>query len=83
MPKSHSNGQSIIHSGIQPAELCRLGATLSLAYRKSLDPDYMLHDLSKGSLDACKERLRSRGPFVPAARHLLNNLVGLGNRAFQ
>ena len=28
-------------SGIQPAELRRLGATLSLAYRGSLDPDHI------------------------------------------
>ena len=32
-----------ILSGIQPAELCRMGATLSLAYRGSLDPDHILH----------------------------------------
>ena len=30
-------------SGIQPAELRRLGATLSLAYRGSLDPDHILY----------------------------------------
>ena len=29
-------------AGIQPAELRRLGATLSLAYRGSLDPDHIL-----------------------------------------
>ena len=29
-------------SGIQPAELRRLGATLSLAHRESLDPDHIL-----------------------------------------
>ena len=32
-------------SGIQPAELCRMGATLSLAYRESLDPDHILYGL--------------------------------------
>ena len=31
--------------GIQPAELRRMGATLSLAYRGSLDPDHILHGL--------------------------------------
>ena len=31
-------------SGIQPAELRRLGATLSLANRGILDPDHVLHD---------------------------------------
>ena len=34
-----------ILSGIQPAELRRLGATLSLAYRGSLDPDHILYNL--------------------------------------
>ena len=37
-----------IISGIQPAELRRLGATLSLAYRESLDPDHILYGLSSG-----------------------------------
>ena len=49
-----------VFSGIQPAELRRLGATLSLAYRGSLDPDYILHDLSSGSSDNRQVRLRSR-----------------------
>ena len=67
--------------GIQPAELRRLGATLSLAYRGSLDPNHILYGLLNGSSDACQERLRSRHPFVPAAGNLLNNLAGLGIRA--
>ena len=36
-------------SGIQPDELCRMGATLSLAHRGSLDPDHILHNLKVGS----------------------------------
>ena len=32
-----------IISGIQPAELCQLGATLSLANVGSLDPEYLLN----------------------------------------
>ena len=64
--------------GIQPAELCRMVATLSLAHRGSLDPDYILHDLLNGSSDARQVRLRSRRPFVPAARNLLDNLARLG-----
>ena len=68
-------------SGIQPAELRRMGATLSLAYRGSLDPDYILNGLLSGSSDACQERLKSRRPFVSAARNLLDNLAGLGIRA--
>ena len=41
-------------SGIQPAELRRMGATLSLAYRGSLDPDHILHGLLSGSSDTKK-----------------------------
>ena len=70
-----------ILSGIQPAELRRLGATLSLAHRGSLDPDHILHGLLSGSSDTRQARLRSRRPFVPAARNLSDNLAGLGIRA--
>ena len=68
-------------SGIQPAELRRLGATLSLAYRGSLDPDHILHGLLSGSSDTRQVKLRSRRPFVPGARNLLDNLARLGIRA--
>ena len=68
-------------SGIQPAELRRMGATLSLAYRGSLDPDHILYGLLSGSSDTCQVRLRSRRPFVPAARNLTDNLGRLGIRA--
>ena len=57
-----------------------MGATLSLAYRGSLDPDHILHGLLSGSSDTCRVRLRSRRPFVPAARNLLDNLARLGIR---
>ena len=70
-----------ILSGIKPAELCRLGATLYLAHRGSLDPDYILNGLLSGSSDTGQVRLRSRRPFVPAAQNLLNNLARLGIRA--
>ena len=70
-----------ILSGIQPAELRRMVATLSLAYRGSLDPDHILHGLLSGSSDTHQVRLRSRRPFVPAARNLLDNLARLGIRA--
>ena len=71
-----------ILSGIQPAKFCRLGATFSLAYRRSLDPDRILYGLFSGSSDVCQEILRSRRPFVPAAQNLLN-LAGRGIRASQ
>ena len=63
-----------ILSAIQPAELCRMGATLSLDHRGSLDPDHILYGLLSGSSDTRQVRLRSRRPFVPAARNLLDNL---------
>ena len=68
-------------SGIQPAELRRLEATLSLVHRGSLDPDHILYGLLSGSSDTLQVRLRSRRPFVPAARNLLDNLARLGIRA--
>ena len=67
-----------ILSGIHPAELCRLGATLFWAHRRSLDPDHVLHGLLSGSSDTGQVRLRSRRPFVSAARNLLDNLARLG-----
>ena len=70
-----------IFSRINPAELCQLGATLSLAYCGSLDPDHMLHGILSESSDVCQERLRSRHLFVPAAQNLSNNLAGLGFHA--
>ena len=70
-----------ILSDIEPAELRRMGATLSLAYRGSLDPDHILYGLLSGSSDTRQVRLRSRRPFVPAVRNLLDNLARLGIRA--
>ena len=58
-----------------------MGATLSLAYRGSLDPDHILHGLLSESSDTRQVRLRSRCPFVPGARNLLDNLARLGIRA--
>ena len=68
-------------SGIHPAELRQLGATLCLAHRGSLSPDHILYGLLSGSSDTHQVRLRSRRPFVPAARNLLKNLARLGIRA--
>ena len=68
-------------SGIHSAELRRLGATLSLAQRGSVDPDHILYGLLSGSSDTRQVRLRSRRPFVPTARNLLDNLARLGIRA--
>ena len=68
-------------SDIQPAELRRLGATLSLAHRASQDPDHILYGFLSESSDTRQVRLRSRRPFVPAVRNLLDNLAILGIRA--
>ena len=70
-----------ILTGIQPAELRRMEATFSLAHRGSLDPDHILYGFLSGSSDICQVRLRSRHPFVPSARNLLDNLARLGIRA--
>ena len=67
-----------ILSGIQPAELHQLRATLSLAHRGPLDPNHILYGLLSGSSDTRQVRLRSRRPFVPAAPNLLDNLARLG-----
>ena len=81
MPASHSNGPPIpILSGIQPAELRRLVATLSLAHFGSLDPDHIFYGLLSGSSDTHQVRTRSRRPFMPAGRNLLDNLARLGIR---
>ena len=71
----------LVLSGIQSAEFRRLGATLSLAHHGSLDPDHILYGLLSGSSDTRQVRLRTRRPFVPAARNLLDNLARLGIRA--
>ena len=55
-----------------------MGATLSLAYRGSLDLDHILYGLLSGPSDTHQMRLRSRCPFVPAVQNLLDNLTGLG-----
>ena len=68
-------------SGIQPAEFRRLGTTLSLDHRGYLGPDHILYGLLSGSSDTRQVRLRSKRPFVPAARNVLDNLARLGIRA--
>ena len=69
-------------SGIQPAELCRMGATLSLDHRGSLDPDHILYGLLSGSSDTGKVRLGSRRPFVAAAQNFWTTLPDLHPRFY-
>ena len=72
MPAPTPTDHLPVLSGIQPAELRRLGTTFSLAHRGSL---------LSGSSDTRQVRLRSRCPFVLAARNVLDNLARLGIRA--
>ena len=71
-----------VHSGIQPAELRRQGATLFLANRSSLNPGHILHGQLTEPQAASKKRLKSRHQFAPAARKLLHKSE-LGIRAAQ
>ena len=66
-----------ILSGIQPTELCRLEATLSLAKGGILDSDHTLHGQLLGLQHVPRERLKSGRPFVRAAQKLLNDLLYL------
>ena len=70
-------------AGIQPAELRRLGATLSLVNRAIHDPDHVLHGQLVGQQDAHQGRLRSRRPFVPVVWKLLDSLSKLDIRVKQ
>ena len=70
-------------AGIQPAEFRQLRATLSLAYRGSLDPDHILYELLAGYPDRHRERLKFRRSFVPAARKLPQDLTELDIHAAQ
>ena len=57
-------------TGIQPAELRRIGATLSLA-RGAMELGHLLHLALTRPSSANARRLKSRHPFVPAAQHLM------------
>ena len=70
-------------AGIQPAELRRLGATLSLANCAMHNPNHVLHGPFVGQQDAHLGRFRSRRPFVPAAWKLLGSLSKLDIRVKQ
>ena len=65
-------------SCIQPADLRRQGATLSLVNRSFLRPGQLTEPRA-----ASKERLKSRHPFAFAAHKLSHNLSKLGTRAAQ
>ena len=83
MPTPTPTDNLPVLSGIQPTELRRQGATLSLANRSSLYPGHILHGQLTEPQAASKERLKSRHPFAPAVRKLLHNLFQLGIRDAQ
>jgi len=58
-----------ILAGIQPAELRRNGATLSLG-RRAMEPGHLLHSALTRPSSANPRRLKSRHTFVPAAQQL-------------
>ena len=64
-------------------ELRCQGATLSLANHSSLDPDHILHGQFHESQDVCREKLKCRRSFVPAARKLLDSLSEMDVHAAQ
>ena len=68
MPASHSDGQPSHSCRIQAAKLHRLGATLLLADYSILDLEHLLHNHLVRPLYEQQERLKSKLPFVPAAR---------------
>ena len=68
---------SPIHSctllaGIQPAELRRNGATLSLT-RRDMEPGHLLHSALTRLSSANARCLKSRHPFVTAAQQLISS----------
>ena len=66
-------------AGIPPAELRRRQATLTLA-RRALEPNHLPHHKIISPELRQSRRLKSRHPFVPAARELLSNLNQLDIR---
>jgi len=60
-----------ILAGIQPAELRRRGATLSLR-RRAMEPEHLLHSALTCPSGAAARRLKLRHPFVPATQQLIS-----------
>jgi len=75
-------GNLPILAGIQPAELRRNGATLSLA-RRAMEPGHLLHSVLTCPSSADARRLKSRHPFVPATQHLISSPDNNNIRAAQ
>ena len=73
MPAYHTNGLSNGSRWHPTAELRRKQATLTLA-RRGLEPNHLFHHKIISPDLRQSRRLKSRHPFVPAARKLLSNL---------
>jgi len=71
-----------ILAGIQPAELHRIGATLSLTCR-AMELGHLLYLALTRPSSAVARRLKSRHPFVPAAQHLISSSDNNNIRAAQ
>ena len=71
-----------ILAGLQPAELLRIEATLSVACR-AMEPGHLLHLALTRPSSANAQRLKSRRPFLPAAQHLISLSVNNNMRAAQ
>ena len=69
-------------AGIQPAELHRNGATLSLA-RRAMEHGHLLHSALTCPSSANAQHLKSRHPFLPAAQHLISSSDNNNIRAAQ
>ena len=63
-----------ILASIQPAEVRRKGATLSLAHR-AMKPGHLLHSALTCASGVNARHLKSRHPFVPAAQQLIVHLT--------
>ena len=70
------------HTGIQPAGLRRIGATLSLV-RRAMEPGHLLHLEFTRPSSANARRLKSKNPLVPTAQHLISLSANNNVRAAQ
>ena len=61
-----------ILAGIQPAEIRRSGAILSLA-RRAIERGHLFHSALTCTSSADARRLKSRHPFAPAAQQLISS----------
>ena len=80
MPASYTNELPNVLADIPAAELHRRRATLTLA-RRALEPNHLLHHKIISPELRQSRCLKSRHPFVPAAKELLSNLNQLDVRA--